>query len=713
MKYLTFELSVDAREAGAFDVRCRSPAGDPRGRMALPFSGDEVAAHHKALEGAIALSSAVRSITQSNAALTSAVRLARAEAIGTTLFNALLSGDVQTAYRISLGIAAREEAGLRLQLRLRPPEIAALPWEFMYDPVVGSFVSLNPSTPIARYPELDQTLRALAINTPLRILGMMASPQDLPPLDKEAEVKRIEGSLGELRGKRQVELEWVKGGSFGALQTALSRGSWHIFHFIGHGKVYTGARDGTGVLGFELVEGTGTHEVSARHLGDLLRGYPSLRLVVLNSCLGARASEADAFSSVAGALVKRTIPAVLAMQYQLSDRAAIAFAERFYTSLAAGAPVDRAVADARVHMNAQQEDSLEWGTPLLLMRSPDGILFTPSSAPPVVEPPGKPVPPLPVRRPLNFKLVLGAVLIPLLLAAVLAVWHRPQAGMTLDAQVTGVEFVLSEDFTVFSPLPVMRLGVSGLRSISLSYPSGRRTFKTNAVLLSAIKDSAERSEVSLDLATPMPKGSRMWLELGDQRGKYVIKTDSLDGATMPMTGPVQVVVPDSLNQRVDFGPSGTVGLESRGRLLRFDFTLDSASQSPLTDRVPLSGLSFTRIDQYMSGGLTDLREVSTIRAGTLAIEGAKERRLLSAQPLRVSAVRGEITRLDLARDHLQLQLRAQVRGLSTGPDSAAESLMPSVLCWTLAAHPWRLVGGLLIYLALLALALHLRPPGPA
>jgi hypothetical protein len=100
-----------------------------------------------------------------------------------------------------------------------------------------------------------------------------------------------------------------------------------------------------------------------------------LRLVLLNSCEGARGSQRDIFSSTASILVRRGIPAVLAMQYEITDRAAIEFARAFYGALADGLPVDAAVAEARVAVSLGMTNTVEWGTPVLYMRSPDGVLF--------------------------------------------------------------------------------------------------------------------------------------------------------------------------------------------------------------------------------------------------------------------------------------------------------------------------------------------------
>jgi formylglycine-generating enzyme required for sulfatase activity len=110
-------------------------------------------------------------------------------------------------------------------------------------------------------------------------------------------------------------------------------------------------------------------------LGRLLADHRSLRLALLNACEGARGSERDVFSSTATILVRRGIPAVLAMQYEVTDRAAIEVARAFYEALADGWSVDAAVAEARKAVSLAVANTVEWGTPVLCMRSPDGLLF--------------------------------------------------------------------------------------------------------------------------------------------------------------------------------------------------------------------------------------------------------------------------------------------------------------------------------------------------
>jgi len=100
-----------------------------------------------------------------------------------------------------------------------------------------------------------------------------------------------------------------------------------------------------------------------------------LRLIVLNSCEGATSGGLDIFSSTASILLRAGLPAVLAMQYEITDSAAAELAHSFYEALADGLPVDAALAEARKAMDIAVPNSVEWGVPVLHMRAPDGVLF--------------------------------------------------------------------------------------------------------------------------------------------------------------------------------------------------------------------------------------------------------------------------------------------------------------------------------------------------
>ncbi len=156
------------------------------------------------------------------------------------------------------------------------------------------------------------------------------------------------------------------------LQQAMRRGHWHLFHFVGH-SAYDVSRD-QGVL--LLADDTGkASALYASELGELLADHESLRMVVLNSAEGTRGSSRDLFSSTAATLVRYGVPAVLAMQFEITDQMAIELCQTFYGALSDGMPVDAAVAEARKSV-ARATRSGEWMSPVLFMRSPDGILLS-------------------------------------------------------------------------------------------------------------------------------------------------------------------------------------------------------------------------------------------------------------------------------------------------------------------------------------------------
>jgi hypothetical protein len=145
----------------------------------------------------------------------------------------------------------------------------------------------------------------------------------------------------------------------------------HVLHFVGHGDFDTGLKEG--VVLFQDADGRG-QLVSAEMLATLVGNCPSLQLVTLNSCDGARTEATDVFAGTAQRLVQQGVPAVVAMQFPVTDKAAIVFANEFYGALSGGYSVDAALGEARVAMQGAGSE-LEWGTPVLYMRSPEGRLF--------------------------------------------------------------------------------------------------------------------------------------------------------------------------------------------------------------------------------------------------------------------------------------------------------------------------------------------------
>lgn len=368
--YLDFELEIDPGSGNEYPVALiHSPAGEARETMHFPFEGAELEDCLRDLQAALRRSSGQRRHIGS---LPGSREDRTVQEFGRALFDALFTGEIRNRYDVSKQQGVQQRKGLRLKLRIQPPDLASLPWEFLYDPREAEYLCLSSSTPIVRYLELPRPVESLTVMPPLRILGMIASPSDLTPLDIDRERERVEGAVKDLREKELVELSWLEGQTWRELQRAMRDGPWHVFHFIGHGGFDPDAGEGLIALADEAGKSWRLH---ASPLGRLLGDHRPLRLVLLNACEGAQGSNRDRFSSTAAILVRRGIPAVLAMQYEITDQAAIDFARAFYEALADGMPVDTAVAEARRAVSFAAPDTAEWGTPVLYTRAPDGVIW--------------------------------------------------------------------------------------------------------------------------------------------------------------------------------------------------------------------------------------------------------------------------------------------------------------------------------------------------
>ena len=293
--------------------------------------------------------------------------------VGEVLFAGLLgAGEVAGRYRAAAAVAAERGEGLRVVLRIDDPALAGLPWEAMYDQAAGAYVCRQDQ--LVRHVPVASVPAPLRVRPPLRILGVVSSPRGLPPLDVEKEQDQLARALARPAGQGLAELCWAPSATWADLQDLLLDGEWHVLHFIGHGDFDPGRDEG--VLALTREDGR-ADLVAAHRLIDLLRqARPVPRLVVLNSCSGAAAGISDLFSGTAAALVRGGVSAVAAMQYEISDPAAVAFARGFYAAIARGRGVDDAVSSGRVAILGTGDRTLEWVTPVLYLRGHDTHLFT-------------------------------------------------------------------------------------------------------------------------------------------------------------------------------------------------------------------------------------------------------------------------------------------------------------------------------------------------
>jgi CHAT domain/SIR2-like domain len=357
--YDELRLRIDRGEPGSYRVLASTPFAEASTTFELPFNELEV-------ENFILKVSRPRGRRR---IATSAIDDARR--FGGGLFKALFREEIRGLYRDTLAHARGEGRGVRITLCLSgSPELIDVPWEYLFDD--PDFLAVSAFTPVVRYLDLPRAHRPLLVEPPLRLLGIVSSPAEYEQLDAGRERENLQRALSGLTEAGAVELEWLERPTLGALLKALQTQTFHALHYIGHGAYDREAE--RGVLLFEDDSGW-ARPVSGDKLGMILHDFSSLRLAVLNACEGARTARTDPFAGVAGALVQRDIPAVVAMQFEISDEAAIVFASGFYEPLAAGSPVDASLAAARLAMLAERSDEIEWGTPVLFMRVPDGRIF--------------------------------------------------------------------------------------------------------------------------------------------------------------------------------------------------------------------------------------------------------------------------------------------------------------------------------------------------
>ena len=461
-EYDDFWVEFSPRAGKGYDVDARAPDGETaRGEFELPFTDEQ-------LEQAVhTLGSTRAATTTRDIGEVTAERRLTAEQLGGTLADALLSGPTGALYTAARSAAVAHGRGVRLWLSLgKAPGLLSVPWEFLY--LQPTFLASQRKTPIVRFLRTDAPVAPRRIEKEVRILGVIASPDGLPKLKVDLERQRVDKALEKARQNREVTVDWLEPATPKALRLKLQEGDYHILHFIGHSGYTedTEGADGGGVIFLEN-EDHSKAQISDSQLVNLLGDQDSLRLVVLNSCEGARTSVRDPFAGIATSIVALGIPAVVAMQFEITDDAAITFAEELYGSLIAREdPIDVAVAEARKAVFTEVNET-EWATPVLFLRNEDGRLFDfvpvvplpqPKKAEPEVPqpPPPKPQPwvqPTPKDRPAWLAIAVVAVAVVALLggASALGMFTGTTATPTPGGSVAGADATPSEPTDTETP----------------------------------------------------------------------------------------------------------------------------------------------------------------------------------------------------------------------------------------------------------------------
>lgn len=373
--FLTFDLAVRPIAGGTYRAQANIPGmGIAEVDIEFPFSEDDLAAFRAVL------GERPRDLDPEERGPQSSVdeQRARVLSFGRRLYETVFVDDLREGLGRMLTDARNMPGGLRIRLHLdEAPAVAELPWEYLYRPNDGRHLAVSERTPIIRFLRKGGAPPAAQVEPPLNILVMLSNPPGYAPLQVDEEWANIRQALDPLIQAGAVTIDKLPNATYPqATGTALSEQlgyegkAYHVFHFVGHGGcdsdnrfglVFEGGPDGQGEL------------VVTDRLRQMLDHF-SLRLVILNSCEGARTSHWDAYSGVAQGLVRDYIAAVIAMQIKITDKAAICFATHFYKSLAIGKTVEDSLSMARKQLSIADYPT-EWGTPVLFSQSEDGRLF--------------------------------------------------------------------------------------------------------------------------------------------------------------------------------------------------------------------------------------------------------------------------------------------------------------------------------------------------
>jgi CHAT domain-containing protein len=311
-------------------------------------------------------------------------RVERLREFGRKLYQQIFTPEV--ARRWSEHKQSNEFLVLCIRIATEANELEAIAWETLFDG--EEFLAAGTKTTITRLPLDIQPQAALpAVPLPLKMLALVSSPLDLEDhsrLQMEREQEILLEAINDPAGQGRLRADFEDEAKLEILEGSLET-PYQIFHFTGHGIA---PENGGGLL-LEDAQGKSRPTSVAEVLQSLQRGENSLRLVVLSGCQTARTINVAGFRDMARGLLRRKIPAVIAMQFSISDAGGLKFAESFYTRVATGRSLELASHAARRALLLSDDYYLQADAlaPVLLTTNGDCLQTTQATPAPAVEAP--------------------------------------------------------------------------------------------------------------------------------------------------------------------------------------------------------------------------------------------------------------------------------------------------------------------------------------
>jgi hypothetical protein len=305
------------------------------------------------------------------------------EAVGTELATAFLPTEVKTALEGAVAEAERLNSSVQFALDTADA-LADLPWETLRLPHTGP-LALHSRVELFRRIDSGGPAPAIVIPGPLRILVAIASPEAQNArgelLDMEAELQRILDAVDKPRRASKAFVNILEQGTVAAINTALAVRRYHVLHISCHA--------GPNTLILETADGKEDRVPAKRLWEEAIPAGRAPALVVLAGCAtgqDAISSESDGgrLPGLARTLVRRGIPAVIAMQAPVGDRYATELMSSVYEALSTSEEPKplAALGEARRRLERQripspQQQSPEWATPALFCAATPALLYDP------------------------------------------------------------------------------------------------------------------------------------------------------------------------------------------------------------------------------------------------------------------------------------------------------------------------------------------------
>jgi hypothetical protein len=159
---------------------------------------------------------------------------AKLAAYGQRLYGFLFGDGQKLEAFLEFNDSYRRQARLTLALHGNAAALWRLPWEYLHDG--HDFLVLHGRFLLSRVPHGLGEMQPSPAPLPLRILVVIAAPDDQKPLDTEEEIGVIQTALDEAVRAGRVQVEYLDDATLPAIGEALRRFQPHVLHYTGHGS---------------------------------------------------------------------------------------------------------------------------------------------------------------------------------------------------------------------------------------------------------------------------------------------------------------------------------------------------------------------------------------------------------------------------------------------------------------------------------------------